>query len=308
LLINFLELALVVAADVPLVATGVDQLAFMSFAFDRFFLARFFLGHFLLLAWSAVREVEQLTCHRLGASDGHVLATIDRQRFATQNDSMSAAASQPNASATPASQFSLSSGSSTSLVDGTAPPYPIRRFTVREYDAMAQAGILQEDSNVELLEGWIVPKTTKRPPHDGTIDLVAYLVSRLLGAGWFIRSQNALVTSDSEPEPDLAVVRGSPGDYRDRHPIGADVGLIIEVADATVRQDRRKAKIYAAAGIPHYWIVNLDQRQLEIYAQPVSDTDSDYRSHEIRRANDEAVSIVLDGATVGSLTVGAIFG
>jgi len=188
--------------------------------------------------------------------------------------------------------------------ESTPPPYPIHRFTVAEYEQIGRLGILDEDSNVELLEGWIVPKMTKYPPHDSTIDLIHYLLAKLLPGGWFVRVQNVVVTDDSEPEPDLAVVRGEPGGYRDGHPSGPDVGLIIEVADATVGRDRRKAKIYARAGIPHYWIVNLEERQIETLAQPISGgPDAVYQSRLILREDDSAVTVTLDGAIVGSLRV-----
>jgi Uma2 family endonuclease len=184
------------------------------------------------------------------------------------------------------------------------PPYSVRRFTVAEYEAMARAGILDEDSNVELLEGWIVPKMTKYPPHDSTIDRLAYLLNQLLAPGWYVRVQNAIVTADSEPEPDVVVVRGIPGDYSDRHPGGADIGLIIEVADSTVARDRRKAKIYAHAGVPHYWIVNLDDRQIEIYTQPFSKGKrAVYQSRQIFLSPDDVGVVVLDATEVGRLRV-----
>jgi Uma2 family endonuclease len=187
------------------------------------------------------------------------------------------------------------------------PSYPVRRFSVAEYEALARAGVLDEDSNVELLEGWIVPKMTKYPPHDGTIDLVLFLISQLLPSGWHARCQNVLATDDSQPEPDVVVVRGNPGDYRDRHPTGVEVGLVVEVAHATVARDRRKAKIYARAGMPHYWIVNLDNRQIEIYAQP-SGTGKRalYRSRQILVEPDDAGVVVLDGKEVGRLRVADI--
>jgi len=189
--------------------------------------------------------------------------------------------------------------------DFLRPPYPIRRFTVAEYEQIARADILDEDSNVELLEGWIVPKMTKYPPHDGTIDLVVYLLNRLLPAGWFPRVQNVIVTPDSEPEPDVAIVRGKPGDYRGRHPSGSDIGLIVEVADSTVRRDRRKAGIYARAGIPSYWIVNLDDGQIETYADAVGKGKRVvYQSRKILLHGENDVTLVLDGKDVGKLRVG----
>src|SRR5438046_1682334 len=81
--------------------------------------------------------------------------------------------------------------------------FPARRFTVAEYEQIARAGILTEDDSVELLEGFIVEKMTKYPPHDGMIDLLVQLLQRQLPLTWYPRAQNVLVTSDSEPEPDV---------------------------------------------------------------------------------------------------------
>lgn len=191
---------------------------------------------------------------------------------------------------------------------GAPPPFPIHRFTVAEYDALGRAGILDEDSNVELLDGWIVPKMTKHPPHDSTIDLLYQLLTRLLPKAWYPRCQNVVITSDSAPEPDLAVVRGKPSDYASQHPGGENVGLIIEVADSTVGRDRKKAAIYARAGIPQYWIVNLDDRQVEIHSQPAgTGRKRTYRTREVLRGR-SSFDIVLDGKSIGSLAVRDILG
>jgi Uma2 family endonuclease len=146
--------------------------------------------------------------------------------------------------------------------------FPVRRFSVAEYEQIGRAGILTEDDSVELLEGLIVEKMTKYPPHDSTIDILAELLWRLLPMGWFPRIQNVFVTSDSEPEPDLVVTRGRPQNYMKRHPRGADVALIIEVADSSIHRDRRKRTIYARAGVPQYWIFDLDSGHIEMYAEP----------------------------------------
>jgi Uma2 family endonuclease len=189
------------------------------------------------------------------------------------------------------------------------PPYPIHRFTVAQYEAIGRQGILTEDDNVELLEGWIVPKTTKYPPHDSTIDLLQFLLTKILPLGWYPRVQNVVVTDDSEPEPDVTVVRGRPGDYRRSHPTGTDVGLVIEVADSTVQRDRRKAKIYARAGIPHYWIINLDERQIETYAQPTGGgADAVYQSRQLLRGGDDTLTVTLDGAALRTLLVRDVLG
>lgn len=182
------------------------------------------------------------------------------------------------------------------------PPYPVHRFSVAEYEELTRLGFLSEDDKVELLEGWIVPKMPKHPPHDSTIDLVLFLLTRMLPEGWYPRVQNSVVTSDSVPEPDLAIVRGRPGDYRTQHPTGQSVALIVEVADTTVTSDRAKAAIYARAGIPHYWIVNLAQQQIETFAEPAgSGADARYQSRQVLRG-DDVLSLMLDQQSVGTLS------
>jgi Uma2 family endonuclease len=166
---------------------------------------------------------------------------------------------------------------------------------------MIRAGQITEEDRVELLDGWIVQKMGKHPLHDGTVDLLDFLLGKMLPDGWFIRIQNAVVTPDSTPEPDLAVVRGQPGDYRRRHPTGADVALIIEVADTTLARDRAKAPIYARAGIPSYWIVNLPGSHVIALGQPAgSGFDAAYQSQAIL-AGAQELSLVIDGRSVGSL-------
>jgi Uma2 family endonuclease len=188
------------------------------------------------------------------------------------------------------------------------PPFPIHRFTVAEYEALGRAGILDEDSNVELLDGWIVSKMTKHPPHDSTIDQLYQLLTQILPKGWYPRCQNVVITSDSAPEPDLAVVRGKPKDYSREHPTGDDVGLIIEVADATVGRDRKKAAIYARADIPHYWIVNLDDGQLEVYSEPSgAGRKRVYSNRKVLRGK-ASVELILDSKIIGPLTVRDILG
>ena len=158
--------------------------------------------------------------------------------------------------------------------------FPARRFSVAEYEQIGRAGILTEDDSVELLEGLIVEKTTKYPPHDSTIDILAELLWRLLPRGWFPRAQNVFVTSDSEPEPDLVVTRGRPQNYMKRHPVADDVALIIEVAESSILRDRRKRKIYARAGVAQYWIFDLNSGHIEMYAEPNAAA-SEYQRMEV---------------------------
>lgn len=187
---------------------------------------------------------------------------------------------------------------------GALPEVPVRRFTVEEYHRMLAAGILQEDEPIELLEGLLVPKMTRNPPHDLALGLLEDAINRCLPSGWFRRGQSAVTTTDSEPEPDLAVVRGQRRDYTQRHPKPQDVGLAVEVADSGLDRDRNiKGRVYARSGIPIYWIVNVPDRQIEVYTNPTGPTaDPSYTRQEIYRAGD-LVPLVLDGQEVARIAV-----
>ena len=89
-----------------------------------------------------------------------------------------------------------------------APPEPIWRLSVEQYHEMIDAGILDEDDPVELLEGWLIPKMPKNPPHSFTTDLTREALAGLLPTGWYVRGQEPITTEDSEPESDVAVIRG----------------------------------------------------------------------------------------------------
>jgi Uma2 family endonuclease len=184
------------------------------------------------------------------------------------------------------------------------PDVPIYRLSVAQYHAMAEAGILTEDDRVELLEGWLVQKMTKHPPHILATLFVRRTLERLLLKGWYVNSQEPITTSESEPEPDIFVARGEPEEYRDRHPGSADVVLVVEVADSSLRQDREaKKRVYARAGIAVYWIVNLVEGQIEVYSDPTGpDEEPDYRQRR-DYGLDETIPVVVVGEEVGRLPV-----
>lgn len=157
-----------------------------------------------------------------------------------------------------------------------------RRWSRREYDRAIDAGIFHEDEKLELLAGRLIVAEPHNPPHATGIQLTADTLRRTFGAGWSVRVQLPLALDpDSEPEPDVAVVPGNPRTYRRDHP--AEPALVVEVADASLRLDRRlKAGIYARAGIADYWIVNVSDRVLEVHRAPTREgRRSAYRSVEI---------------------------
>ena len=131
---------------------------------------------------------------------------------------------------------------------------------------MIETGILDEDENVELLEGWVVPKMSRGPVHDTAVWLTHKKISSMLPPEWICRSQLGVTTADSEPEPDVAVVRGPGRRYVDHHPAPEEMAQAIEVAKSSLHRDRTlKARIFARAGVPVYWIINLVDDQIEVY-------------------------------------------
>lgn len=128
------------------------------------------------------------------------------------------------------------------------------------------------------------------------------LLGERIAPGWHVRNQAPVTLSESEPEPDLTVVRGSRGDYRTRHPGAQDVALVIEVPDTTLATDRLKARTYAAAGIAEYWIVNLADRCVEVHRNPKVG-EASYGTRETIRES-QALSVV--GGADSSLPIPVI--
>jgi Uma2 family endonuclease len=155
------------------------------------------------------------------------------------------------------------------------PTVPIYRLSVEQYQSMARHGILTPDDRVELIHGWLVPKMTKNTPHTMATGLTEDVLNGNRPAGWHVRNQEPVTLTTSVPEPDLAVVRGTRRDYDESsgHPTGADVALIVEVSDTSLDQDRTvKGPLYAEAGIPVYWIINLVDHHVEVYTNPSGPT------------------------------------
>ncbi len=180
----------------------------------------------------------------------------------------------------------------------------IRRFSVDEYHRMIETGILEEDDPVELLEGYLVLKMTRNPPHDGTIMLIESTLDTHIPVGWVTRTQSALTLSDSQPEPDVAVVRGDERSYLTRHPGPVDVGLLVEVADASLDRDRiDKARVYARAGIPIYWVVNLVDGCIEVFTGPSGATSIPDYAQRQDFAPGADIPFILGGTTVAAIPV-----
>jgi Uma2 family endonuclease len=148
-------------------------------------------------------------------------------------------------------------------------PTRMRRWTRAEYDRLVSLGVFREDERLELLGGYLVVREPQGSRHGVAIELADSALRIAFGPGWRIRGQLPIALDDeSEPEPDLSVVAGDPRDSGHQHP--SRPVLVVEIAEASLVFDRRtKGPLYARAGVPEYWIVNLVDRVLEVYRDPV---------------------------------------
>jgi Uma2 family endonuclease len=142
------------------------------------------------------------------------------------------------------------------------------RLQVDQYHQLCASGIIPE--RTELLSGIIVQKMGKSPLHTWTVQFLADWLREQTDNGQTLRVEQPLTLGDSEPEPDLAVVSGNRDDFVQRHPTEAE--LVIEVAISTIELDREKAKIYAAANVPEYWLVMPEKNQVIAFNQPSAGT------------------------------------
>jgi len=144
----------------------------------------------------------------------------------------------------------------------------LHRWTRAQYEQAVDAGVFGEDDRVELITGHVVERSPQNAAHATAVTLIDYALRTALPSSCFMRIQLPLALSaDSEPEPDIAVVKGSPADFAEAHPDSAL--LVVEVSSRSLAFDRsEKQSVYAQAGIPRYWIANLEEGVLEIYEDP----------------------------------------
>jgi Uma2 family endonuclease len=155
------------------------------------------------------------------------------------------------------------------------PPLTLRRWSRKEYDRLVKLGMFEREP-LELIGGELIVAEPQYPYHASGITRVDYALRPVLPPGWIVRLQAPVSLDDeSEPEPDLVIVPGTPADYRHEHP--ASPALVVEVADSSLAFDRaRKGSLYARAGVRDYWIVNLVDRVLEVYREPIADASAAY--------------------------------
>ena len=189
--------------------------------------------------------------------------------------------------------------------DGLPPGVIPYRLTVEQYKAIVGQGILNKYDPCELLEGLLVHRMRKTPPHVFATTLLAEAVGQLVPASeWFVSTHHPIVLPDSVPEPDVSLIRGGPRDYFARHPTVGQVPLIVEVADVSLERDRWiKRRIYARAGVPVYWIVVLPERIVEVYTAPSGPTADPAYAPPRRYADGDRVPVVIDGREIGTVAV-----
>ena len=174
------------------------------------------------------------------------------------------------------------------------------RMNVIEYERLVSLGAL-DDPRIELIDGYLVRKMGKKPSHVWSVDATEMGLHSLLPAGWLIRRESPVrVPEFDEPEPDLAVVKGTREDYKTRHPDPGDIGLLVDVAESSLDRDRgKKLQAYARSGVPVYWIVNLIDERIEVHTDPAI---AGYRTRQDYPRGTGA-PVILDGIERGCLRV-----
>ena len=169
------------------------------------------------------------------------------------------------------------------------------RLSRVEYDRAAEAGAFEPDARLELIDGDLNAMTPEGVSHTTGMNLVADCLRRVFDSGFHVRVQNPLAVDDySEPEPDVAVVRGAIRDYGKSHPTSAV--LVVEVSNESLRYDRTvKQHLYARCGIPEYWILALPEARLEVYREPAGDG---YRSVTNHAAGDKVAPLARPDARI----------
>lgn len=180
-------------------------------------------------------------------------------------------------------------------------PSPLYRFSLERYEELVDSGAFTTRDRFHLIDGYLVAKMTQNPSHNTADELCGEALRRVVPPGWYIRPSKPvrIPSRSSKPEPDRTVVRGTIRDYSRRDPDPPDVALIVEVSDSSLRADRELAQVYGGGGIAVYWIINLVDRQVEVYSDPHQ---AGYRSRTDYQPGQQ-VPVVIDGVEVGRIPV-----
>lgn len=181
---------------------------------------------------------------------------------------------------------------------------PRHRFTVEDFARLGEAGVFTEDDRVELIDGEIRDMTPIGQPHAWIVNRLARRLFMRLPDQAYVSVQNPLrLDGHTEPQPDLVVARGGEDDYADRHLEAADVLLVVEVADSSLRYDRaEKMPRYGRSGIPEAWLVDVTGGAVTVYTTPGA---GGYAGEQVFGPGGEIVSTAVAGLRV---TVDEILG
>jgi len=177
-----------------------------------------------------------------------------------------------------------------------------RRFTRAEYERLIDLGVFQPGEDIELIGGELMVAEPQGAPHYTAIRKTAKALEAAFGPGWEVRTEGPIGLDDeSEPEPDVAVVPGAPDDYARAHP--SRPALTVEVAESSLALDRqRKGSLYARAGLPDYWVLNLVDRVLEVYREPAPDSAAPfgwrYGRSEVCEASARVTPLTAPGSSI----------
>jgi Uma2 family endonuclease len=186
----------------------------------------------------------------------------------------------------------------------TLPESLLYRLSVAQYEAMITAGILGDDEPCELIEGMLIQKMGKNPPHTVAGMLLMNALVAAVPHGFQLAIESPTATERSRPEPDGMVIRGTPRDYLSRRPQASDVPLVIEISHATLGFDQgTKKSVYAGAGFAVYWIVNLVDRRIEVYSEPTGPGEAPTYGKVSHYGPGDSVPLVLFGVTHAEIAV-----
>lgn len=183
-------------------------------------------------------------------------------------------------------------------------PSPHRHaYSVEDYYRMAEAGILRPGDRVELIEGEIIDMVPIGTRHAAAVTRIGNVLMHAVGSRAIVRIQNPVrLDRYSEPQPDVAVVRPRDDYYAAGHPGPADVLLIVEVADSTLRFDRdRKLPLYARHGIPEVWLVDIENAQFTIHVEPQAE------GYAQARSMSSSVRIEVPGVSAVAVDLSGLF-
>lgn len=176
-----------------------------------------------------------------------------------------------------------------------SPPVPLRAqlwpLSPAAYHVLGEAGLIPK--NTELLYGFVCKKMSKSPLHSALIRRLSRLLKQMLPPGYLVDSEQPIACGDSEPEPDLAVIRGAEEDFWNQHPSTAEI--VVEVCVTSYDYDRSKLRAYAIAGVKECWLVLGPEKKIEVYRQP---RDGQFTEHAFYGPEGTLASAVMPNLTI----------